>query len=125
MIAAAPEARYVVLGTARSIVVSNAPSGAAASSDWCSGIAALTSRLDANTRLPDFPRIRPAPRDVPARASVHLVEHPVNDDAGYRNVQPERQRPPRNSNMAIEAISKRLPQCYTRERWNHRGEHDV
>src|SRR5258706_11998486 len=57
----------------------------------------------------------------PARAksiSPSMVEHPVDDDAGDRNVEPDRQRPPRDSPVAVEASPERERQRHDRENRN-------
>src|SRR5215470_5906631 len=43
---------------------------------------------------------------------VELVEHEVDDHAGHRNIQPDRQCPSRNLSVKIESLLQRAGKCH-------------
>ena len=54
-----------------------------------------------------------------------MIEHQVHHDAGNRDVHPERQRPARNSAMALKILSLRPPHGNDYKRDNDGGEKSV
>src|SRR5712691_5667306 len=53
------------------------------------------------------------------------IQHPVDDDAGDRDVEPERERPARDPDVAVETPGQRAPDRRERQRHDGGGQHDV
>src|SRR5262249_5326710 len=59
------------------------------------------------------------------RVGIDVIEDHVDNDAGYRDIKPDRQRPSRDALMPLETSMKRAP-CGNRNKRRHGGgENDV
>src|SRR5215470_18546599 len=56
---------------------------------------------------------------------VELVEHEVDDHAGHRNIQPDRQCPSRNLAVKVESLPQRAGKCHKDHRHDYNGQNRV
>ena len=56
---------------------------------------------------------------------LHSIEHPVYDDSGHGNIEPDRKSPAGDAPVQIEAFSKGPKDCYQSQRYNRRRQNGV
>src|SRR5215475_1075066 len=56
---------------------------------------------------------------------LHLIEHPVYDDSGHGNIEPDRKSPAGDAPVCVEAFSKGPKERYQSQRYNRRCQNGV